>query len=376
MRSYWEQSQWMHADIAIIGGGIVGISTAIECKTRHPEWRVFVLEQGLLPTGASTRNAGFACVGSLSEIASDIDIMGATAAADLVSARLRGLRILAERCANADVGYIEDGGSEIFFDKHSSLDRMSEINQLLQPIFSCDTFRLRNELISKYGLRNTLHALVHTPFEGTLHSGKLLRQLWLLAQSLGVDIRTGATVRGIDTAERQPHIDVEVSGTQHTLRTERVVLATNARIPELLPASQAPAIKPGRGQVIVTKPIANLALRGSFHADEGFYYFRTIDGRVLLGGGRNLNFEEEETTSFSTTNEIQNALEEMLRTTIVPNHADVEIDLRWAGTMGFTEHKQPYVDFVHPSTVVAFGCNGMGVAMSSVVAERVAELLS
>ena len=61
MFSYWEQQSFTSYDYVIIGSGIVGLSTAIELKEKFPGATVLILERGLLPTGASSRNAGFAC---------------------------------------------------------------------------------------------------------------------------------------------------------------------------------------------------------------------------------------------------------------------------------------------------------------------------
>jgi glycine/D-amino acid oxidase-like deaminating enzyme len=96
---------------------------------------------------------------------------------------------------------------------------------------------------------------------------------------------------------------------------------------------------------------------------------------VLVGGGRNLDFEGEQTTSHEVTPRIQSALENLLRTVILPTHPNIEIEHRWAGTMAFTDNKQPFVKRVQPRTVVAFGCNGMGVALSSSIAISTAALL-
>src|SRR6185312_8405304 len=66
--SYWERTAFVdHADVIIIGSGIVGLSAALHLKRQRPDLKVTVLERGFLPSGASTKNAGFACFGSLSE---------------------------------------------------------------------------------------------------------------------------------------------------------------------------------------------------------------------------------------------------------------------------------------------------------------------
>ena len=124
MQSYWEQDSWLDADLAVIGAGLVGISTAIEYLERHPGKRVIVLERGLTPQGASTRNAGFACFGSLSEIAGDIDLMGSDAACEIVQQRVEGLMRLKARCKGADIGFDDAGGHEVFLDDHPALRRI------------------------------------------------------------------------------------------------------------------------------------------------------------------------------------------------------------------------------------------------------------
>jgi hypothetical protein len=64
--------------------------------------------------------------------------------------------------------------------------------------------------------------------------------------------------------------------------------------------------------VLLTSPIKGLPFRGTFHADEGFYYFRNLGDRVLLGGARNKAFEEEQTTEMHPSVKIQEALEAYL----------------------------------------------------------------
>ena len=75
--SYWERTQFMNEiDFIVIGAGIVGYSTALRLKKLHPNSRVVILERGNLPSGASSKNAGFACFGSASEIYDDIQEFG------------------------------------------------------------------------------------------------------------------------------------------------------------------------------------------------------------------------------------------------------------------------------------------------------------
>ena len=60
--SYWERAAFIdHADVIIIGSGQVGLSAALHLKQQQPQLKVLVLERGFLPSGACTKNAGFAC---------------------------------------------------------------------------------------------------------------------------------------------------------------------------------------------------------------------------------------------------------------------------------------------------------------------------
>jgi succinate dehydrogenase/fumarate reductase flavoprotein subunit len=66
--SYWERTTFIdNADVIIIGSGLVGLSAALHLKKQQSALKVLVLERGFLPTGASTKNAGFACFGTVSE---------------------------------------------------------------------------------------------------------------------------------------------------------------------------------------------------------------------------------------------------------------------------------------------------------------------
>ncbi|HRI31398.1 MAG TPA: FAD-dependent oxidoreductase, partial [Candidatus Kapabacteria bacterium] len=76
MISYWENDIFAQADFIVIGAGIIGLSTAISLQTRYKKAKVLVIERGTFPTGASTRNAGFACFGSLTELAANITEWG------------------------------------------------------------------------------------------------------------------------------------------------------------------------------------------------------------------------------------------------------------------------------------------------------------
>jgi glycine/D-amino acid oxidase-like deaminating enzyme len=154
--------------------------------------------------------------------------------------------------------------------------------------------------------------------------------------------------------------------------TSQLLVCTNAFARQLLPQLD---ITPARGQVLVTSPIEGLPFKGTFHYDEGFYYFRNLGNRVLLGGARNKAFEAEATEQMSTTPEIQDELERFLRDTILPGR-NYTIDHRWSGIMGMGSEKMPIVRAIDKQICCAVRMSGMGVALAPIVGERVARLMT
>jgi glycine/D-amino acid oxidase-like deaminating enzyme len=369
--SYWEHDAMLDADVIVIGGGIVGLQTALELRERYPQQSIVVLERGLLPAGASSRNAGFACFGSLTEILGDLDTMGEAAVLAMIERRWRGLGRLRQRFGDDAIGYQGLGGFELLLDSQlAALQRLDEANRMLRPLFGQDVFAPDAAGLVASGFGPQVSALIKNPFEGQVHSGRLMRALAKLAGARGIEIHTGANVEALE--ENGAEVLVRVGGERTPVfRARRVAICTNGFTSDLLPEC---GIAPARGQVLVTEPIPGLPWRGTYHLDEGFYYFRNIGERVLLGGGRNLAFDAEATTDMALSEPIQSALERLLREVILPSRP-VRIEHRWSGMMGFSGDKQPVVRLLSDRIALGFGCNGMGVALGAEIAAETAGLL-
>lgn len=376
MLSYWEQQSFVRYNHIVIGAGIVGLSTAIELKDKYPAQSVLVLERGLLPTGASSRNAGFACMGSLTEILDDSQYTNEDEIVKLYDWRKRGLELLRQRLGDAAIGYKSNGSYELIGDNElPALDKIDYINNLLQPVTKQSAFKLVNDKIDTFGFgKQAVKALVENTCEGELHTGNMLRALTDFALMKGVEIKTGAEVCRFDEEETQVVVQVAdpIRENMLLLHCDTLSICTNAFTKQLLPNVD---VVPGRGQVLITEPINGLKFKGGYHFDKGYYYFREIDGRVLLGGGRNLDFEGEATTNIALTDLIQKDLEEKLRTVILPD-TEFTIAQRWAGIMAFGKTKQPIVQAFSNRVYGAFRMGGMGVALGSDVGRSLVQMIN
>jgi glycine/D-amino acid oxidase-like deaminating enzyme len=374
MLSYWEKQSLLQYDYIILGSGIVGLSTAISIKEQQPQARVLVLERSLLPTGASTKNAGFACIGSLSEVLADLKTLSPHQAAALVAMRRKGLQQLRQRVGDARIDYREQGSYELIGHQELfALEQLSAVNALLQPVLGGDAFSLVNEKIPAFGFSpEHARALIQNNYEGELHTGKMMRSLIDLAIEKRVEIKTGCNVTHWD--ETPTGVDVIVKGASAedlVFHCQRLGICTNAFTKNLLPELD---LQPGRGQVLITDPIPGLPFKGIFHMDEGYFYFREVDGRVLFGGGRNLDFNGEATTAFDLNNHIQQVLEEKLRTLILPGRSFTIAD-RWTGIMAFGPNKQPLLQPWSEHIYLGVRMGGMGVAIGSAVGEELALMM-
>jgi glycine/D-amino acid oxidase-like deaminating enzyme len=373
--SIWEKETFFaHQDVIIVGSGFVGLWSALFLKKNAPKLKVTVVDRGIIPTGASTRNAGFACFGSLSELVWDAQAMGTDNMLQLVEMRFKGLERIQKYFGAKEIDFDMCGGYELYEENIVTLEKLQEniryLNSLLRPLTDTKkTYRLADEKIAAFGFGNTKH-LVENRLEGYLHSGKLLQALLQKVQSMGVTVLNGIEITGIEAGENK----INITTAHHfDLTASKVLLCTNAFTKKLLPEMD---IVPARGQVLLTSPIKNLPFNGTFHSDEGFYYFRNLGNRVLLGGARNKAFEEEETADMQTSGRIQQELERYLAEAILPKFQNqYTIEHRWAGIMAFGKEKMPIIKQLSGNLFCAVRMSGMGVALAPVVAQQVAAIM-
>jgi glycine/D-amino acid oxidase-like deaminating enzyme len=367
--SYWEIKSWFsNIDYAIVGSGIVGLNCALHLKERFPKATILILEKGMLPQGASTKNAGFACFGSLSEILDDLNTHSEEEVLHLVKKRIEGLRVLRSLLGDKAINYQQFGGFELFEKQDEALfDQcvfgLDKINQLLHPVFKDKVFSLKQD---SFKFKNIKEKGVFNQFEGQIDTGKMMEHLLLKAQSKGIKILNNIAVEAFS----ENNNSIVIKTNHFEFSTSKLCIATNGFAFQLLNEP----VKPARAQVLITKPIKNLHIKGTFHLDKGYYYFRNIDDRILLGGGRNLDFKTEETTVISQTELIQNKLEQLLKTMILPD-TPFEIEHRWSGIMGVGNQKKAIVKQVSNHVYCGVRLGGMGVAIGSLIGKELAQLI-
>ena len=287
---------------------------------------------------------------------------------ELVNQRYKGLQLLRNIIGDKGLSYQQLGGYELFLEKdghlyENCLQKMQEVNKLLQPIFKDTVFSSESNI---FDFKNIQNNYIRNQFEGQIDTGKMMQALIKKVQEQGVIILNNSTV---ETYSEHPN-KVVIKLNHFEFSCSKLIITTNGFARQFINED----IQPARAQVLITKPLKDLHIKGTFHLDCGYYYFRNIDNRILLGGARNLDFDSEHTTEFSQTERIQNALERLLKDTILADRK-FEIDHRWSGIMGVGSQKKPIVKQLSNHVYCGVRMGGMGVAIGSMIGKEVAELL-
>jgi len=373
MISYWQQSAWFdRTDVAIIGGGIVGLSAAIHTKLKEPALRVSLFEKGPIPAGATTRNAGFACFGSVGELAEDLQNRPAHEVWTLARQRIEGLNLLRRMVGDEAIRYEACGNYELFSTKTSyeeAVAHMAAMNRELETHTGLkDTFSVPGVTPDDFGFRY-VSGLIFNRHEGMLHSGRLAQALMQKARDLGVQLFYGFDVQEIHSEENGAYLQFNTP--EFGLECRAVLACTNGFSKSFFPELD---LRPARGLVMVTEPIPGLKFKSAFHHNRGYDYFREIDGRILIGGGRNLDIEGETTTDDAVNIKIFDYLENLLQEKILTGRPLPRIEYTWTGVMCVGTAKNPIIQQYAPHVFCAVRMGGMGVALGSQTGADAAEM--
>lgn len=368
--SYWElKSYFKDIDFLIIGAGIVGYSTAIHLRKQHPKSKILVIERGYLPSGASSKNAGFACFGSATELTEDLSKFDDSTVWETVKMRWEGLNYLRSLIGDESLKLQINGSWDLITSSDIKLrdqtaSKLEYFNKQLNDITGeSNVYSIDSNTHQKFGFAS-IDTSFRNRLEGQIDTASMNKAFYRLTMEQDI-----MTLFGIEALDIQSNT---VSTNLGEIHAKAIAICTNGFAKQLIPNED---IAPARAQVLITKPIENLPFEGTFHYQMGYYYFRNIDNRILFGGGRNLDFKAEETTEFKTTELIQKKLESLLKEVILPS-TPFEIEHRWTGVMGVGNTKKPIIQHIQDNTYCGVRLGGMGVAIGTLVGKNLAEIIS
>lgn len=367
MLSHWEKDTWYdNIDYLIVGSGIVGLSAALWIKRQSPTSKILIVERGRLPHGASTKNAGFLCFGSIGELQDDLAESGEDAMLQTLGMRIEGLTELDSLIDLSKADYGKCGGTELFNNakEYSRAEAsIAYFNALINTHFGyqeCFTSQSRQHPFDLY------EQSIKNNYEGRLHTGKMISRLFQLAISEGVLYLPSTEVQSWESGSEGLRVHCKSA----EITTKQLILCTNAFSSRLYPDSN---ITPYRNQVILTSKLNTVLPDTCYHFDKGYIYFRPIGDRLLIGGGRNRFGQEEQTDTIATSEEVTDFLVNFVNEILPKEHVNIEI--QWSGILGIGEQKKPIIQQIEPSVYLGARLGGMGVAIGSKVGKDLAHLV-
>ncbi|NUN13138.1 MAG: FAD-binding oxidoreductase [Myxococcales bacterium] len=368
--SYWQDkgadAEVVVVDVVVIGAGIAGASVAYWLKDSG--LTVAVVDRGDCCAGASGRNAGFVTCGSVEHFSRQVKHLGIDKAVDLWRMSERNIDLIQSELVENGVDcdfvrrgtYSLAGSDHELAELHESARMMRELGITVEIVDERDIHR---DLSARGFSGGVLYV-----DDGEVHPEKLVRSI------LG---RSGAAF--FPYHEVFSIIQHKESVTVHTrlrqFSSQLVVLATNGYSAQVEPYF-VDKIYPTRGQIIVTAPVSPF-LRAPCYANFVLDYFRQLpDGRVLIGGFRQLAKESETGTADEINPVIHEALERFLQTHF-EILANVSIDYRWSGTMGFSADGIPMIGSLphKPSVYFVGGFTGHGMGWGFYAGQMVRDLI-
>ncbi len=335
------------ADIAVVGGGLTGLWTALFLKELDPARDVAVVEQGIAAWGASGRNAGM--------LAETIDHTHGLAIQHFGEAEAARLATLGERNVRELVGFLRD--RDIQCDYQPSGRFMASFTEahLVEARRNLDVARRLGIDSHRLLSREELQAEVHSPLYigglevrggGILDPARMTDGLRREAEKLGVRVYERTRVESLQ--EAGSGVLLRANGT--TLQARRAVLATSAYTHHLLPAVRHRFI-PLYDYIMVSEPLTpsqweSIGWKGRQGITDGrtfFNYYRpTADGRVLWGTSQAAYYRGNRVDpSCDHSPAHYQSLRASWRRTF-PQLADLEWPYAWGGPICSTTRLTPF----------------------------------
>jgi gamma-glutamylputrescine oxidase len=361
------------ADVAIVGGGFAGVSTAWHLSRRFPDRRIVLLEARTLASGASGRSGGQALTGI-----TGVELDDGERARRIYEVTRRAIDLIEELAAlpSVDAGFSRRGCLEVF-----TTTKTAEAAHARAERAARAGIALRWVPRSAVAVRGAAGAILD-PAAGRVNGVGLLRGMRGLLLERGVTIWEGTPALRIDEGER-----IRICAPRGEVLARALVLATNAYGTAL--GYFRRGILPLHSHVLATSPISESEWRAVGWGDaDGFsddrdriaFGCRTAGGRVVFGGGDNdaYAYSYGGPTVFGGSAEGAFATIRQRLLGYLPGLAGRPIEHRWTGTVDLTLDRvcSMGVGGANGNVYHAIGFSGHGVALAILAGRVLCDLYS
>ncbi|MCB0415160.1 MAG: FAD-binding oxidoreductase [Bdellovibrionales bacterium] len=361
--SFWNDfstDNQIYSDIAIIGGGIAGLSLAYWLQKEDPNLKVCLIEKGLLGSGATGRNAGFITCGSVEHFNRLVGTYGEQKALEIWKFSETNLSLLKSEIFSSlkieDIEF-EHNGSFSLASTEKEFEELKKSAQIMKKLNINVEVLTDLQILDRLGAEKFVGGIKYQD-DASVHPVKLLQAIQ-------------SKITNVTFLENNEVFHIENHGSEKTILTNKSKITTSAvcyctnGYSSLLNPYFGDKVFPTRGQILITEPVKPF-MEGPCYANFVLDYFRQLpSGRIIIGGFRQLQKDVELGFSDETSPIIQSALENFINQHL-PMARGKKVTHRWSGVMGFSSDGQPFIGSLpnDPQSFfnVGFTAHGLGLS--------------
>ena len=334
----------LEADLVVVGLGGSGLTALLHAAQRG--LNVIGIDSDRIAAGAAGRNGGLLLAGIADfhhNVRKDLGVQRATSLYQHTLDEMDRIEATTPEAVSR-IGALRIGESNPGEDAEELIDTYAHRDALLADGFPVEDYE------GEQGIG------ILIPTDGTFHPAKRAVLLAKLAQAAGAQIFT-----------HSPAIKIE-SGlviTEHgSIKAKHIVVAVDGNLGKALPEI-ADQVQPTRLQMISTAPETKLKMKYAVYVRQGWDYWQQLpDGRIAIGGGRDLALEQEATDVVEPTQIMRDYLERKLEDLGVT----APIEHHWAAIVSYTNTGLPMVKEVQPGVWAVGAYCGTGNVVGALLA--------
>ena len=337
----------LECDLCVVGLGANGLTAVLAAAQRG--LNVIGIDADRIAAGAGGRNGGLLLAGIADFHHNARKLVGNEKAASMYRHTLAEMDLIESTTPSA----VKRGGAlRLAHDDVELKDCQEHFAALTEDSFPVEWY----EGPQGVGLKITS--------DGVFHPLKRVVELANLAVKAGARIFTHSPAIEINSGEV-----ITASG---KIKAKNILVAADGNLHRIFPELKD-KVQPVRLQMIGTAPTQEIKFEYAVYVRDGWDYWQQLpDGRIAIGGGRDLSME----TEFTDINEPTEFMRKYLSDRLANLNVNAQVEYHWSAIVGYTHNDLPIAQEVKPNVYAMGGYCGTGNVVGSLLGRAIVEKIA